>query len=687
MLGNDVVMENLSHISKLHALGYQSKYHYLEEAFSRNRGFISMADQERLLNATVAIPGLGGVGGAHLITLVRMGVGRFHLADFDVFEPANVNRQYGAKVSHFGRPKLDVMIEEALNINPFLDIQRFPEGVTAHNLKAFLAGVDVVVDGIDFFNFDVRRMVFKHARELGIHVVTAGPLGYSAAMLVFAPDRGMGFDAYFDIHDEMPTEEKLLAFMVGLAPRATHRHYLDPQAIDLEHHRGPSLCAGCENCASTAAVEVARILLEHQGLRPAPHYVQYDPCTRKFHQGYLPLGNRNPLQRLKRRLIKQQLARRSRLPVHVPPPSPRVAEITAGIPEKIMDYLLRAAIQAPSGDNCQPWRFRIHQDRIDILLRPDADHSLFNVNQCASLIACGAALENLLLAASRYGLEGEVLCRPGGGSDDCLASVKLKRATIEEDPLQRFIWERHTNRTRYRHGVLPPHTMIDLIRSLDQYPEMELKLYHAAEDIRTIARLVYQADRIRVASRGLHEHLMQMIRFSDDAVNQQSDGFPLKNLEAGVGGEVFLRMTRNWSTMRIFNLLGISRIVPLIAYRGIRQASLIGLLKCPDARPETLIKGGRALERVWLTATRKGLSFQPMTAITLFWMRWRMKQLDALGKKQARLLAPLWQTYHDIFDVAPHSSEGHIMLFRIGVGRPVACRTVRKPPEAFLLAN
>ncbi len=680
-------MENLSHISKLRALGYQNKYHYLEDALSRNIGFFSMAEQDRLLNATVAIPGLGGVGGAHLITLARMGIGRFHLADFDVFEPANLNRQYGAKVSHFGRPKLDVMVEEAMNINPFLDIRKFPEGVDKKNLETFLDGVDVVVDGIDFFSIDVRRMVFKRARELGIHVVTVGPLGFSAAMLVFAPERGMDFDAYFDIRDGMPIEDKLLAFMIGLAPRATHRHYIDSRAVDLENRRGPSLGAGCENCAATAAAEVARIVLGRPGIRPAPCYAQYDPYVRRFHQGYLPFGNRNPLQRLKRRLIKRKMRHESRRPSSIPPTAPRVINMSAGISKDVMDYLLRAAIQAPSGDNCQPWWFRIDQDRIDIGLRPEADDSLFNVNQCASLIACGAALENLLVAASRYGLEGHVTYPPEADAGDCLASLSLHRSEIEEDPLLRFIWERHTNRTRYHQNPLPPKAMIEMIRSLDRFPGMELKLYHSREDIRTIAGLVYQADRARVTLRGLHEQLIRMIRFSKEEVLQKRDGFPLENLEAGRGGEIFLRLTRNWSTMRIFNHLGISRIVPLIAYRGIMNASLIGLLKCQDTRPETLIKGGRALERLWLTTARMGLSFQPMTAITLFWMRWRMNQLDELGDSHARMLQSLWNAYHDIFDVAPASHEGHVMLFRIGVGNPVACRTIRKAPEASLLPN
>jgi len=258
---------------------------------------------------------------------------------------------------------------------------------------------------------------------------------------------------------------------------------------------------------------------------------------------------------------------------------------------------------------------------------------------------------------------------------------------IEEDPLQRFIWERHTNRTRYRDGVLAPEMLIELIQSLDQFPKMELKLYHSKEEIRKIAGLVYRADRVRVTSRALHEQLMRMIRFTTDDVLQERDGFPLPNLEAGRGGEAFLRMTRNWSTMKVFNRLGISRIVPLISYRAILRAPLVGLLKCPNTRSETMIKGGRALERLWLTATRMGLSFQPMTAVTLFWMRWRMNQLGAFDGKQERMLRSLWETYHEIFEVAPNSREGHIMLFRIGVGNQVACRTLRKPPEAFMVPN
>ncbi len=76
------------------------------DAFSRNIGWLTRSEQASLVNKSVAIAGMGGVGGNHLLTLARLGVGRFHIADFDTFEIHNFNRQVGATVSHLGRSKV-----------------------------------------------------------------------------------------------------------------------------------------------------------------------------------------------------------------------------------------------------------------------------------------------------------------------------------------------------------------------------------------------------------------------------------------------------------------------------------------------------------------------------------------------------------------------------------------------------
>lgn len=97
-------------------------------AFSRNIGWLTEKEQEQLRGSRIAIAGMGGVGGIHLLTLVRLGVGKFHIADFDTFDQVNFNRQAGATMSTLGRSKVDVMAERALDINPDLDIQTFPQG-------------------------------------------------------------------------------------------------------------------------------------------------------------------------------------------------------------------------------------------------------------------------------------------------------------------------------------------------------------------------------------------------------------------------------------------------------------------------------------------------------------------------------------------------------------------------------
>jgi molybdopterin/thiamine biosynthesis adenylyltransferase len=304
-------MDKNSLINKIKEFGLNTKQEYMAKAFSRNIGLLTQAEQDKLANAKVAIPGMGGVGGVHLVTMVRTGVGKFNLADFDVFEPVNVNRQYGARMPDFGRPKLEVMVEQARSINPYLEIKEFPEGINNTNIDDFLDGVEVVLDGLDFFNFDIRRLLFKRARKKGIYVVTAGPLGFSSAVLVFAPNEGMGFDEYFDIRDPMPEKERLLHFAMGLAPRATHIRYMDLSKVDLDSKAGPSLNIACQVCSAMAATEALRILLKRGGIKPVPWYFQFDPFVQKYRKGKLRMGNRNPIQRIKKAVVKIML-RKSR---------------------------------------------------------------------------------------------------------------------------------------------------------------------------------------------------------------------------------------------------------------------------------------------------------------------------------------------------------------------------------------
>lgn len=277
-----------------------------EESFSRNLGLVSAEEQQRLRNSRVAIAGMGGVGGVHLVTLARLGIGAFHLADPDRYEVANFNRQYGAGVETLGRNKAEVMAGHARSINPEVQLRVFPEAITPENLGAFLDGVDVLVDGVDFFSIPIRRLLFREARRRGIWAVTAGPVGFSTAWLTFAPD-GMSFDDYFDFRDGMGPIDQIAAFAVGLAPQATHLSYMDLSKVSRETGRAPSSGLACQLCAGVAAAEILKILAGRTPLSPVPCYFQFDAYRQILRKGRLRWGNRNPLQQLKRWVLRRRL--------------------------------------------------------------------------------------------------------------------------------------------------------------------------------------------------------------------------------------------------------------------------------------------------------------------------------------------------------------------------------------------
>lgn len=275
-------------------------------AFSRNIGWITQAEQDRLRNARIAIAGMGGVGGIHLVTLARLGIGKFSIADFDTFDQVNFNRQAGASMRTLGREKVNVMAEQARDINPELDIRIFPEGVSEQNLDDFLSGVDIYVDGLDFFVFAAREAMYRACERLRVPAVIAAPLGMGAAVINILPDH-MSFEDFFCLNG-VSDEEKALRFLLGLSPALLQRGYLvDQSTVDLAARRGPSTVMACQLCAGVAATEALKILLKRGPVRAAPHGYQFDAYRNKLVHTWRPGGNRNPLQRLGLALARHHL--------------------------------------------------------------------------------------------------------------------------------------------------------------------------------------------------------------------------------------------------------------------------------------------------------------------------------------------------------------------------------------------
>jgi tRNA threonylcarbamoyladenosine dehydratase len=152
---------------------------YYTGLIARNRGIVTAAQQQALGRATVLVAGCGSVGGAAVQPLARMGVRRFLVADPGRYELDNLNRQH-ATAADIGRNKAEVAAERILAINPHAQADVHPEGVSADNAAALVAGCEVAVDGVDVTTTaGLRAKLTLHEAAVArrLPVITAWDLG------------------------------------------------------------------------------------------------------------------------------------------------------------------------------------------------------------------------------------------------------------------------------------------------------------------------------------------------------------------------------------------------------------------------------------------------------------------------------------------------------------------------------
>lgn len=269
------------------------------DSFSRNIGVITEDEQRLLQQLTICVAGLGGIGGAVVSILARMGVGHFRIADIDTFDIKNINRQVSSSHSSLGKKKVHVLRDLIKDINPYAQVECFEEGVQDHNVDTFLEGSDVVIDAIDFFCFSPRNTLQNACYKLKKPVLFSAPLGFSATLLMFAPE-SMSFNDYFDFKDDQDKFGKLIKFTLGMAPSALHTKYMDfkpKQLIELQ--TGPSLCPSVHLGGAIMAVELLKYVTKKAKPCIAPNYIQIDLLRGKIVRKKLCFGNKNPIQKLK----------------------------------------------------------------------------------------------------------------------------------------------------------------------------------------------------------------------------------------------------------------------------------------------------------------------------------------------------------------------------------------------------
>jgi sulfur carrier protein ThiS adenylyltransferase len=171
----------------------------------------------RIKQATVAVAGVGGLGSAVAVALARLGIGKLILADFDVVEPSNLNRQQYF-VDQIGLPKVDAMCINLQRINPYVDVEPHQIRLTPENIPTLFKDADVLVEAFD--RADQKAMLVesfgKHFPDRPV-VMASGLAGHMPSNTVVTKKIGKSLVIVGDLVTAAQPGTGLMAPRVGVA--------------------------------------------------------------------------------------------------------------------------------------------------------------------------------------------------------------------------------------------------------------------------------------------------------------------------------------------------------------------------------------------------------------------------------------------------------------------------------------
>jgi len=597
----------------------------------RNRNLVTPQEQERLGRLRIGIVGLSS-GHCVAHTLAMSGFcGELRLTDFDDLEISNLNR-VPATVFDLGVNKAVVASRRISELNPYMPISIFSDGLSPTNMSEFIDGLDIVVEQCD--SLEVKLQLRQEARKRGIPVLMA------------TSDRGLIDVERFDIDPERPVFHGLLGgvsaeTMAGLSTAEKMPYVL--QVFDPEHISArmgasmleightlaawPQLAGEITVGAATVTEAVRRIGL---GLPLPSGRTQVDVGA-----------------------ILDRIAEPG-LPA-VPRASEDAEEFTS---EDVTDLVIAAAVRAPSGGNSQPWHIHSDGDRITIAIDPQRT-STMDIGFRGSATAIGAAAFNAAAAAAAHGRRAEISFAEPGPNSPLTTTLQLSPGT---DP-DRARWypavlQRQTNR-HHGSGSDLPHAALTALTELAEQHGARLHVMTDRGVIAEGARLLAAADRIRYLDPQLHREMSSEMRWPDDT--DRDFGIDVHSLELDAGSLAALALLRRGDVMAELDdwdtggILGEDTRRRVLSSGALATVVVTGDTLCDYAR------GGGALAAVWTAAHLRGLAAHPVSPVFLY--AHNHAELNQLSAKRADQL----QRLHDEFNalVGKQNDESIVLSLRI----------------------
>jgi hypothetical protein len=340
-------------------------------------------------------------------------------------------------------------------------------------------------------------------------------------------------------------------------------------------------------------------------------------------------------------------------------------------------WLVGFAILAPSGGNVQAWRFLAEDSTIEASIDRDRG-SILDWRSSASSFALGAASLNAEIAARHGGLATSLELLPNGPEGPAWRIELGGRTRPDSERYEAMVTRATVRRIR---PCSPLHARrADRLVAAAAAEGGSLMLLRTRTDLHAAADVIAAGERLRALDHRLHSAMTREIRWTPEQSLRTRDGIDLATFELDGVDLAGLRLCSDWSVMQQVRTIGGGRALEDHPRRALESAAAVGLLTVEGTGPKAFMRGGRAMQALWIAATSDDLGLQPFATLPYLFMRIAEGGSDALEPHTVSALRALRRSYEAV--LAPTGPE--VMLFRVTEGANPHTRSLRRQLEDVL---
>jgi len=656
---------------------------FIEVRTNRNQYKITRPERDLLATKKIGIIGLS-VGQSISLTLaMERGFGELRLADFDTLELSNLNR-IRTGLYNLGVPKVVIAAREIAEIDPYLNVTCYFEGMTEESMDDFfLKGgkLDILVDECD--GLDIKILSRYRARDLRIPVI------------MDTSDRGMLDVERFDLEPDRPilhgtvggidpqnikelsNEDKIpvILQMLGvdnISLRAKASMVEVQQTINTWPQLASSVALG-----GAVGADVCRRILLDQYHESGRYYIDLDEFVGDTKVERADTYDRgNPYKPL---LADEMKSLASNVSFQ--------KNGTVSPDRKTIEDLVNAANAAPSTGNDQPWKWLYENGTLFLFHDEYRSFSFGDFQKIASFISFGAAFENLYIHALTLRLEAHYQFRPDNVHEKLVAAVTFTKAERTDDKIKALdagIYKRHTNRNMGPKAEIEEDAYVQLTQLTESIPGAKIQWFKDAETISKLGDIIGACDRIRLLNTDAHHDFVHHeMRWTSEDAERTRDGIDVKTLGLSNSQMAALGVIKNKDVVKAINDLEGGKALDGLSKRSLSSASALCLITLPKYNHENFFKGGQAMERLWLGATNMGIAVHPVISPLYIFPRVTHADGEGLVPRNVEELKVLREKFKLITGVKDEQAE--VFLAKIAIANEPEIKSLRLPLEQTLI--